>query len=70
MPATQTAAITPIAHGSLLLKPTHAKDEVLIKIEGAGLNPMDWKMHDFNAMFPSYPYVFGGDIAGTVEERK
>ncbi|KAH8914540.1 hypothetical protein BT69DRAFT_1342687 [Atractiella rhizophila] len=52
MPATQTAAITPIAHGS------------------AGLNPMDWKMHDFNAMFPSYPYVFGGDIAGTVEERK
>ncbi|KAH8913445.1 hypothetical protein BT69DRAFT_1359105 [Atractiella rhizophila] len=52
----------------LLFKPTHAKDEVLIKIEGAGLNPMDWKMHDFNAMVPSYPYVFGGDIAGKVEK--
>ncbi|KAH8914273.1 GroES-like protein [Atractiella rhizophila] len=72
MPTTQKAAVTPVVHGGFVVQtidvPTPAKDEVLIKIQAAGLNPMDWKMHDSNVYITSYPYVLGGDIAGVVDE--
>jgi len=46
-------------------KPVIAKDEILIKVKAAGVNPVDWKatMHGiFNT-----PHILGSDIAGIIE---
>lgn len=50
--------------------PEIGPDEVLVRVEAAGLNPMDNKLqmgvlHDF---FPlEFPYTMGTDLAGTIE---
>ncbi|TKY66183.1 putative quinone-oxidoreductase-like [Spatholobus suberectus] len=51
--------------------PTPSKDEVLIKLEAASLNPFDWKVQKgmLWPLFPrKFPYIPGGDIAGEVME--
>ncbi|KAK7542617.1 uncharacterized protein J3D65DRAFT_614415 [Phyllosticta citribraziliensis] len=42
------------------------KDEVLIKIEYIGLNPIDWKAPDFGWGIPKLPYISGRDFLGTI----
>lgn len=41
-------------------------NEVLVKIEAIGLNPIDWKSLDFGFGIPSYPCVGGRDFSGRV----
>lgn len=40
--------------------------EVLIKINSTAINPVDWKMRDFNKYIKSYPAICGSDAAGEV----
>ena len=43
-------------------------DEVVIKNGAFAINPVDWKLQDYN-MFPqNYPTIFGEDVAGEVVE--
>ncbi|KAK3046900.1 hypothetical protein LTR09_011651 [Extremus antarcticus] len=43
-------------------------DEVLIRTHAVGLNPIDWKSVDYNFCMPSFPWIGGRELAGTVEE--
>ena len=45
-----------------------AKDEVLVKIHAAGLNPIDWKIRKYGVYVDTFPSVLGVDIAGEVME--
>ncbi|KAJ6127982.1 alcohol dehydrogenase [Penicillium samsonianum] len=41
-------------------------DEVGIKITATAVNPVDWKMRDYDAFLPAYPAILGSDAAGTI----
>lgn len=40
--------------------------EVAIKITVTAINPVDWKMRDYNKFISEYPAVLGSDAAGSV----
>lgn len=42
------------------------KDEVLIRIQSIGLNPIDWKAPDYGFGIPELPYIAGRDLVGTI----
>ena len=42
--------------------------EILIKVRGAALNPVDWKIHKYGFLVEKFPAILGTDIAGDVEE--
>ena len=51
--------------------PKVGPDSVLIRVRGAGLNPVDWKMREgyLEGAFPHFfPVVLGWDAAGVVEQ--
>lgn len=51
--------------------PKPGAGEVLIRVHGAGVNPVDWKIRSgaYQAMMPfSLPLILGFDFAGVVEE--
>jgi len=53
-----------------LPQPEATKDEVLVRLSAAGMNPFDWKVADgrFEGQMPNtFPLVIGFDGAGTVE---
>ncbi|CBQ73385.1 conserved hypothetical protein [Sporisorium reilianum SRZ2] len=41
-------------------------DELLIRNDAVGLNPVDWKSVSYNFGIPAFPWILGRDIAGTV----
>ncbi|WP_245464100.1 NADP-dependent oxidoreductase [Rhizobium sp. NXC24] len=52
-------------------RPEPKIDEILIRVEAASVNPVDWKMREGN--YPAVqeedlPYVLGRDVCGTVEK--
>ena len=52
-------------------RPEIAKDEVLVKVYDAGINPMDWKIRAgyLKSVVPkNFPLTIGQDIAGVVAE--
>ncbi|EAU83252.2 hypothetical protein CC1G_11888 [Coprinopsis cinerea okayama7 len=48
--------------------PKPEREEVIVKIEASGLNPVDWKIQDTGLWVEKYPVVLGTDIAGEVVE--
>lgn len=40
--------------------------EIIIRTRAVGLNPIDWKSVDYNFCIPSYPWINGRELAGTV----
>lgn len=40
--------------------------EVAIKITATAINPVDWKMRDYNVFIKEFPAVLGSDAAGTI----
>lgn len=40
--------------------------EVGIKITATAVNPVDWKMRDYNAFISKYPAILGSDAAGVI----
>jgi NADPH:quinone reductase-like Zn-dependent oxidoreductase len=71
-PSTQIALVLPEKFAAFELDtidvPRPGPGEVLVKIQSAALNPMDWKIRKYNVLVESYPVILGGDIAGNVEE--
>ena len=49
-------------------KPVPRAGEVLVKIESAALNPVDWKMQAVGPSTQKYPAVLGTDASGTIVE--
>jgi NADPH:quinone reductase-like Zn-dependent oxidoreductase len=52
-------------------RPTPGPNEVLIKVQAASVNPVDWKMRAgyMKDVFPlTFPSTLGWDVSGTVEE--
>ncbi|XP_004492275.1 chloroplast envelope quinone oxidoreductase homolog [Cicer arietinum] len=51
--------------------PTPSKDEVLIKLEAASINPFDWKVQKrmlWPLLPPKFPYIPCTDVAGEIME--
>ncbi|KAF9260468.1 GroES-like protein [Marasmius fiardii PR-910] len=48
--------------------PKPGAGELVVKIKGAALNPVDWKIQSYGIIVEKYPAVLGTDIAGDVEE--
>ena len=46
--------------------PTPKAGEVLLRIESAALNPVDWKIHDLGFGVSEYPAILGSDSAGVI----
>ena len=42
--------------------------ELLVKVEAAALNPIDWQIQAFGLFIEKYPCILGSDGAGTVVE--
>ena len=43
-------------------------DELVIRSRAVAINPVDWKQQDLDIFIDAYPFIFGCDVAGTVEE--
>lgn len=39
---------------------------VIVKVEYAALNPIDWKMMEHGLLIEQWPYAFGCDISGEI----
>ena len=52
------------------LIPSPGPRDVLVKIQAAALNPLDWKIVDskYTALAQEWPFISGTDGAGIVEE--
>ena len=50
--------------------PKPVAGDVLVKVQAAALNPIDWKIRtdEYNFVIKKWPTVLGSDAAGTVEE--
>ena len=52
-------------------KPTIQKNQVLIKVQAVGINPIDWKQRNGNhklVLGSSFPIILGYDVSGEVVE--
>jgi NADPH:quinone reductase-like Zn-dependent oxidoreductase len=54
----------------LLPRPAVKADEILVKVEAAGVNPVDWKIRSGTArgLVEKMPYVPGFDVSGVIEQ--
>lgn len=48
--------------------PKAGSEQLLVKIESAALNPLDWKIRSFGMYVKEFPALLGLEGAGTVEE--
>lgn len=46
----------------------NSSDELVVRVQAIGLNPIDWKSVDYGFGIPVLPYVAGRDFAGEVVE--
>ncbi|KAF6755329.1 chaperonin 10-like protein [Ephemerocybe angulata] len=72
-PTEQKALLLEKKFGDLVLNtswpvPKPNKDEVLVKIQAAALNPCDWKIQKYGILVTNFPAILGSDIAGDVVE--
>jgi hypothetical protein len=44
------------------------EQEVIIRTEAVGLNPIDWKSVDYNFCLPEFPWITGREMSGVVEQ--
>ena len=72
MPSTQKALVIEKKQGNFRLAdiaiPKPGYGEILVKVQAAALNPVDWKIQKYGMLVNEYPVVVGSDIAGDVED--
>lgn len=72
MSRTHKALVLPEKFGEFIVadfpREAPGPGEILIKVQSAALNPVDWKIQKFDVLIDGYPAVLGSDIAGDVEE--
>ncbi|THV06946.1 GroES-like protein, partial [Dendrothele bispora CBS 962.96] len=72
MMSEQKALVLDSPKGSFVVStrpiPKPATGELLVKVQAVGLNPVDWKIQEYDVYVKDYPAVLGTDIAGDVEE--
>lgn len=70
VPEQQKALIIPSAGAPLSVEsievPQPGAGEVLVRAEAVGLNPVDWKAHEFGITLTNYPAILGCEVAGVV----
>ncbi|RSD19349.1 NADP-dependent oxidoreductase [Amycolatopsis eburnea] len=49
-------------------RPAPGPTEVLVRVEAAGINPVDWKVRAGGGFLGEPPFTVGWDVAGVVEE--
>ena len=68
---TQKALVLPAPTGEHTVQqrpiPLPGPGQVLVKVEAAALNPVDWKNREHEYFTPAYPFIAGMDGAGVVE---
>jgi len=72
MSSTQKALVIDKKQGKFQLAdipiPKPGYGEILVKVQAAALNPVDWKIRKYGVLIDEYPAVVGSDIAGDVED--
>lgn len=62
----------PKEHGAFIVEdravPEPAPGYILVKIEAAALNPVDWKIQSGGRKLETYPAVLGLDASGVVDD--
>ncbi|KAJ3901126.1 chaperonin 10-like protein [Lentinula edodes] len=70
--ATQQSLVLESKQGNFIISerpiPHLEPGELLVKVQAAGLNPVDWKIQAAGFLVESYPAVLGSDVAGDVEQ--
>ncbi|PYH42541.1 zinc-binding alcohol dehydrogenase family protein [Aspergillus saccharolyticus JOP 1030-1] len=70
LPTTYKAAVLPAPYAQHTIEdrtlPTLEANQVAIKITATAVNPVDWKIRDYNVFLKTYPAVLGSDAAGEI----
>ena len=70
--STQLALFAPAAGVEYVVEskevPKPGPDDVLVKIEAAALNPVDWKVQSYGLFVEQWPVILGFDGAGIVAD--
>lgn len=71
-PLTQKALILDEKFGKLVVNTIPVSKpgpgEILVKVHATALNPVDWKVHRYGILVPTFPAILGTDISGDVED--
>ena len=72
MPAQQKALFLVAPHGEYEVRSRDVTEpgpgEVLVEVHATALNPVDWKIREWNLFNLEYPLVLGHDAAGIVRK--
>ncbi|GAA5860977.1 hypothetical protein JCM5353_006131 [Sporobolomyces roseus] len=49
-------------------EPTAQKGEVVVKVHAVSIQPVDWKIREYDFFVKKYPFILGTDVAGVVEQ--
>lgn len=68
--STQQALVLEQKQGTFVVSqrpiPRPGAGELVVKVQAAGLNPVDWKIQATGFLVEEYPAVLGSDIAGDI----
>ncbi|TFK52217.1 GroES-like protein [Heliocybe sulcata] len=71
-PTQQKALFLEAKHGAFAVRtrpvPSPKAGELLIRVDAASLNPLDWKIQKYGLYIDTFPAILGMDLSGTVEE--
>lgn len=66
------AAYIPSAHGRLEVRdapyPTPGEHEMVVQVGYVAINPVEWKVQQYDFLIQQYPHILGSDVAGKVVE--
>lgn len=72
MSSQQNALVIPAERANFIVAPVDVPKpgtgQILIKIQSAALNPVDYKIQEIGFFIEKYPAILGFDLAGVVEE--
>ena len=70
VPRQHKALLLPSVGAELVIQNIDAREpetcEVLVRVETAALNPLDWKMQEFGIYLTQFPAALGCDACGVI----